>query len=274
MTRVDGLATTALPVEILALDAVGSAVVGATGLHCGITRASDGFAYDFDAEEFNDDPAQDLADLVEPDYERWPGLYHLTGGFVPPADDTYTITISQIGSPLDVHNVPVSHTVVVGELVGNADLLDNLVDDLVPIVDALRTDLHAIFGTRQFRVYQVRRIWSSGQVGVGSCRVSYVREVVPPPRVKLQDAHELTPGGLMASGTCILEEISLSFSQADLLGEPLVGGEEFYYVIVEGLGQKQSRRFFIPGDHPVTDRSGAVGWSAQIRMVEPRNVVA
>lgn len=281
MARVDGLSTAAIPVEIAAVDSLGTPVTSsgtfAPALVAAITRASDGYTYDWSDATFKASPSQGTRALVEVDATSWPGLWHVAAGFTPAADDTYTLTITRTGG-LSVANVPLANTLFVGELVGTSVLGTNLVDDLVPMIDELRGDLYADMGVRQYRIYQVRRIWSGGAVGVGACRVAYVRELVPSPLLELDDSHSLTEGGLQATGTATLSEVSLAYTQDQLLGEPLSYGEEFHYLAVDAHGQGLSRRVFIPQDHPVphrADDTDAAGWRVKVRLVDtPPNVVA
>lgn len=277
MARVSGLSSAAVPIEIVALDGDGDAVVSSgtflVGLYVGITRASDGYAYDFSTSTFKAVPTTALGALTEYSASKVAGLFHLVGGFTPPIADTYTFTISQVGGSFAVANVPMVKTFVSGDFTGTATMQDNLVDDLAVVADSLRDELHTDFGVRQYQCYLAKASWSGGHVGVGAKTVSYVKELIPSPRVVLIDRHDLTEGGLQETGTAKLTEISLTYSQADLLGEPMATGEEFHYLLVDRLGQGVSRRVFIPQDHPYPDREKNIGWEVLIRRVDnPPNV--
>jgi hypothetical protein len=278
MARVDGVTTAAVPVEHLALDGTGAPVVAvgtfAVLLVAAITRAADGFTYDWSDSTFKASPVNATTALVAVDATNLPGLYHVVGGFAVPADDTYTITVTQTGGPT-VANVPAVSTLTVGPLVGLATMGTNLVDDLVPMADDLRDELHRDFGVRQFRTYLVRRVWSGTYVGNGSLKVTSIGELIPAPDVELADTHTLTEGGLQATGTATLHGVSLTYTQNQLLGEPLSNNEEFHYLVVDAHGQGISRRLFIPQDHPTTARSKSLAWDVTIRLVDtPPNVVA
>ena len=277
MARVDGLATSAVPVEIIALDSEGEPIdsVGTfvlTNLYVGITRASDGYSYDWSTSTFKASPATALTALEAYNPDEYPGLFHLDGGWTPSGDDTYTFAFSQVGDPDNVANVPLSRTLVVGEYVGTATLGTNLVDELVAVADELREDLHADMGVRQFRCYGVRGAWSGTYHGEGSHAITEIREFIPSPRVTLADKHDLTPGGLLATGTCKLEELSLTYTQSQIMGEPVAANGDWHIVLVDGLGQGVSRRVFLPQDHPTTDRENNIGWEVVLRMDEPHNV--
>lgn len=276
MARVSGLSSAAVPVEIVALDGNGVPVTSSGtfthGLYVKVQRASDSLWYDFSDSTFKASPTTLRAALTEYSATKVPGLCHLVSGWTVPADDTYTFTIEQVAGGVAVANVPATQTLVVGEYVGTATGTD-LVDDLVPTVDDLRDELHADFGVRQFRCYLVKAIWSGGLVGIGSKRISYVKELIPSPKVKLDDRHDLTPGGLQETGTATLTEISLTYTQAQLLGEPMAAGEEFFYLLTDRFTQGISRRVFIPQDHPDSDREKDIGWAVKVRRVDnPPNV--
>ena len=277
MARVSGLSSAAVPIEIVALDGDGDAVTSSgtflVGLYVGITRASDGLSFDFSDDTFKSAPVTALEALTEYSASKVAGLFHLDGGFTPPQADTYTFTISQVGGSFVVANVPMTKTFVSGQFTGTATMQDNLVDDLAVVADSLRDELHVDFGVRQFQCYLVKASWSGGHVGVGAKTVSYVKEIIPSPRVVLKDRHDLTEGGLQETGIATLTEISLTYSQADLLGEPMATGEEFHYLLVDRLGQGVSRRVFIPQDHPWPDREKNIGWEVKVRRVDtPPNV--
>ena len=277
--RVSGISTTAVPVEFIALDGSGAPVVQpgtfTLGLRASVVRDSDGFGWDFAASAFAAVPSISTAALTEYSASKVPGLHGLVGGWVPPADDLYTFTVSQVGGAVSVANVPLAFTLFVGPEVGASTMGTNLVDELAVVADSLRDELHADMGVRQFRCYIAKAKWSGGKVGVGSKRITYVTEIVPSPRVVLDDQHSLTQGGVQETGTATLTEISLTYSQAQLLGEPMAAGDEFFYLLTDRLGQGLSRRVFIPQDHPWTDREQDIGWMVKVRRVDtPPLVVA
>lgn len=281
--RVNGCDSNNVPVELKALhnglvgtfmhpELVGTNVTGLTNLFASVTRASDGYRYDWSDATFKAAPVtvnQQLTEIAN-------GLYHVPAGLAHGlAADTYTIAYAQTGDPQNVANLPRSTTLVIGTLTGTATLGDNIVDGLVAVADELRSELNAMAGVRQYKVRQLRRQWSGTYVGEGACAVTQLRTLSPDPKVKLNDTHELTEGGLQASGTTDLSEISLTYTQNQLLGEPLAANEEFFYRLDDGLGQGVSRRLYIPQDHPETDRSKTIGWQVTLRMVDlPPTVVA
>ena len=158
-------------------------------------------------------------------------------------------------------------------MAGSAILGSSLVDDLVPMVDELRADLHEMAGIRQYRVFLERVRWEVGtfhatHVGEGVRGRLSSEEIIPRPHVEFADTHTLTAGGLQATGTATLSEISLTYTQGELLGEPLAAWEEFQIRISDGLGQGISDRLFIPQDHPIADREKTLGWTMVVRMID------
>jgi hypothetical protein len=275
VARVDGVSTNAVPVELIPLDGSGDVVGSLSNLFAAVARSSDGFQYDWDDGTFKASPTTATALMVDSGDQ---GIYHLAAGWTVPAltvAETYAFTVDQVGAPASVANVPATWTMGAGPLTGTATLADNLVDDLVPLVDELRADLYADFGVRQFSTSVVRKVWSGAEVGSGSVKVTRLQYLTPPPDVVLEDTHSLTPGGLQATGTATLHEVSLSYTQNQLLGEPLAYNEEHQFLVVDALGQGIARRLFIPQDHPMTDRTDGIGWDVKIRLVDtPPNVYA
>lgn len=139
---------------------------------------------------------------------------------------------------------------------------DNLIDSLVPTVDALRTSLHGFAGDRAYKVWQVRTRWSGQRRGEGNEIVVSETELIPTPRVD-------GVGGLDAAmhavgrdeeGVVYLSEISLTMSEDEV--SPLTGStpipvnENCYYEIRFSTGK---RRRFTPTAAPERD-SRTVGW--------------
>lgn len=280
--RVDGVIGTAVPVEIAAVDALGAPVTSVgtfllNNLYVAITRASDGYGWDFTLGDFYEVPTTPQAALTEVSVTKYPGLCHLASGWpYPPEDaDSYTFTITQEGaSAVPVANVPYSWTMYVGSLFGNAVLGSNLVDDLVPVADELREELHADFGVRQFSVRVIRKLWSGARGGLGAARIDHISEIVPAPRVRLLDNHVLTEGGLQEVGAAVVDEISLTYSESQLVGGShgdLAVAEEFFWRFDDRIGQGVTQRVYIPQDHPWPDREKNIGWEIKLRRDDARN---
>jgi hypothetical protein len=162
-----------------------------------------------------------------------------------------------------------------------ATLGSNLIDDLVPVVDDLRSSLSADMGTRQYEVHLIRRTWSSngGRRGPpGTCVVTSDVTLSPPPLVEFLSADrlrwEMSPGGREQTGECRLTEVSLSYTEADLSGGVIGAAEDFYYELRDALGQSVVLRRYVPSAPPTTDRDKTIGWVVTLRKAEIADTVA
>jgi len=152
---------------------------------------------------------------------------------------------------------------------------DILLDDLVDLVDELRDDLHTDFGVRAFRVYTVAEVYESGRIGEGAAVVTET-ELVPQPLVKPYAPaglnSSLQPCGLDEAGFVDLEQISLTYTSAEITGRPVVGGVEqdipgetkWFIRIREAHGQEQSFRDFKISGPPFPDRVKTIGWKLRL----------
>lgn len=130
-------------------------------------------------------------------------------------------------------------------------------DRLISSVDRIRGRVHARLGTRQWRVAIVTRRWSGEERGVGHPTIS-VLELEPPPNVKLNTKDRLGPAGREASGSIILTEVSLSYTEAEL--EPKVDARtEVAYRLTENQGQRQRVIWGVLSAKPITRRGDQSG---------------
>lgn len=146
---------------------------------------------------------------------------------------------------------------------GTATLGENLIDGLLPIVDDLRSSLNADFGTRPFKCYVVRRHWTGERRGEGTLVWDSETEITPAPRVDLGSLfHRLSDLGLESDGEIVLREVSLTYTEAELTGQPLADNEECFIRLVEGQGQGIVSRDFVlaTSKRPEPDREKDIGW--------------
>lgn len=145
---------------------------------------------------------------------------------------------------------------------------DVLVDSLVPTVDSLRGDLHAAFGVRHFRVFVVSRTWSGGLPGLGTF-TDVEEEILPRPMVEpfTELKYKLEPCGLTEAGYVKLSEISLAYSEPDLVGES-EEDTQILWRISEGQGQNTATRYFFPKGPPYPDRIKTIGWLIGLMRVQ------
>ena len=151
-------------------------------------------------------------------------------------------------------------------MAGTAVLGTSLVDDLIPRVDELRRDLHADFGVRQYRVYTVKRVWSESRRGAGDALYVNETELIPAPRIDWGSLKQtLSDIGVDEDGSITLHEVSLTYTESELNPSNLAANEEFFFKVVDGLGQGIAARYFTPQDRPVPDREHEIGWVVTLR---------
>jgi hypothetical protein len=145
---------------------------------------------------------------------------------------------------------------------GNASLDPaNLIDSLVGVIDDLRGDLNAAFGTRPFRCFTVMRSWTGQEQGEGDYS-DVVNELIPAPRVRFWDGYKwvMTPLGTHEDGTIRIDEVSLTYTYDDLSPQGLRLNQQFFYVLAEANGQGQANRYLKQSKPPFVDREKTIGW--------------
>lgn len=156
-------------------------------------------------------------------------------------------------------------------LIGAAVLNPNtLVDSLVPdVIDGLREDLHPAFGVRAYRVYRVIRTWSGKTAGEGAA-VDVGAELRPQPRVSMWNGLKYVQAtcGIRELGDVMLTEVSLTYTDAQLTGQPLAKNQEAFIAIGEAHGQASPLRLWGHTAPPFIDRERDMGWVLHLRRVE------
>lgn len=145
-------------------------------------------------------------------------------------------------------------------------LIDSLIED---VVDGLRDELHPQFGVRPFRVYTVTRVWSGGYEGEGEFTDTEV-ELTPQPKVHpfsdLRRTQE--PCGFDMAGAVKLTEVSLTYTQAELLACEAPAGTQHLIKIAEAHGQAQAPKYFGHARAPYPDRDKDIGWVLYLTLIE------
>jgi hypothetical protein len=152
-----------------------------------------------------------------------------------------------------------------------ATLLDNLVDDLVPVVDSLRADLYQSMGNRQFNVHVIKRRWSGAERGDGDVTVLSDITLSPMPNFVDETTWELMSHGRVEEGEAGLTEVSLTYSEDELTGGTLAVNEECYLAVVDARGQGVTPMYFVISRPPVTDRDQNIGWVLALKRVTIEN---
>lgn len=147
---------------------------------------------------------------------------------------------------------------------GSATLGNNLVDSLVPIADELRESLHTDFGVRQFRVWSILREYAIGVIGDGGYTDTET-EITPRPLVEpYRSTFELEPCGIEEASFVKLREVSLTYTEAELMGPTLSDGQEWFIKITDGHGQEIGDQYWRLRGRPFPDRIKDIGWSMEL----------
>lgn len=145
-----------------------------------------------------------------------------------------------------------------------------LVDSLVPgVIDALRDSLNPQFGIRAYRTYRVIRTWTGAEPGSGSY-TDDAGELRPQPRVWVWDGFKFNqePIGLQSVGRVRLTEVSLTYAEPDLTGQPLTNNQELLIAIGDANGQGSSTNLFTHVQPPYIDREKDMGWVLNLIRVQ------
>ncbi len=160
--------------------------------------------------------------------------------------------------------------VLIGEAVLNpAVLVDSLIAD---VIDGLREDLHPQFGVRAYRVYRVIRTWNGQVVGEGQY-TDDAAELRPQPLVWSWDSlanalrYKQAACGLSELGELKLTEVSLTYTEAQLTGQPLRDNQELLIAIGDAHGQGSTVRMYTHAKPPYVDRIKDMGWVVFLSLV-------
>jgi hypothetical protein len=156
---------------------------------------------------------------------------------------------------------------------GTATLGSSLIDDLVTTVDELRGELNADLGTRQYRVFTVRRTWDGGERGAGDF-TEVETEITPQPLVEaFRRADRLEPSGLDEADVVKVSEVSLTYTEAELAGAGLTGSQEWVIRLKDAHGQGIRTRDFVLEGSPWPDRVKTLGWMMNLRRASDAEAV-
>lgn len=149
----------------------------------------------------------------------------------------------------------------------------NLIDRLITRVDRIRQRINVTsVGVRRFKLYRVVRTWSGGEVGDGTSS-SAVLEITPAPAITLGKAPDPLNGrGRVEVGSMVASEVSLSYTEAQLM-PALTAGQELYYRLVEANpAQAYHTTYWVLSGNPEADRcetpAGNIQWILSFRRAE------
>lgn len=110
--------------------------------------------------------------------------------------------------------------------------MPNLIDKLIPKVDLLRQKAADKFGLPPFDMYRIVRTYASGIIGDGSYTEDSTK-LSPPPMINFSGKDELQRGCRNDQRMMKATEVSLSYTENWLQGEPSVAGQITYYKLVD-----------------------------------------
>lgn len=134
----------------------------------------------------------------------------------------------------------------------------NLVDKLITKVDGLRQTFADKFGLPAYDLYQIVRTWSGGEVGSGTV-TSVVTRINPTPKVTFKGGETLLSAGRHEDRTMQASNISLTYTENFLQGDPKPSGTEVFFKLVERNGQAADTTTWILSGVPQAQRN-KIGW--------------
>lgn len=140
----------------------------------------------------------------------------------------------------------------------------SLIDRLITKIDRIRERVNVDkVGVRRYRLYRVIRTWSGGEVEDGSSSISS-QEIEPAPAITLGRTRDaLTGRGRVEKGTMTATEVSLSYSESDLM-PALTAGQELYYRLVDlHAEQGAATSYWHLASKPEADRCETVAGNIQ-----------
>lgn len=120
----------------------------------------------------------------------------------------------------------------------------NLIDKLIAKVDKVRQRAADRLGLPAHNMYRVLRTWSGGEIGSGTA-TDLETLITPTPQIKFSGKDQLFPHGRNDHRTMEATEISLTFTENFLQGEPKAAGQECFYKLVERNGQEADTTYWI-----------------------------
>lgn len=110
--------------------------------------------------------------------------------------------------------------------------MPNLIDKLITKVDSLRQKAADKFGLPPFNMYRVIRTYTSGIIGDGAF-TDVETLLSPPPMIKFTGGDVLERGGRQDDRSMTATEVSLSYPENWLQGEPKAAGVQVFYKLIE-----------------------------------------
>lgn len=139
----------------------------------------------------------------------------------------------------------------------------NLIDRLTSKVDTIRQKAADRFGLPAFDMYRVYRTYSSGIIGDGAF-VDVSTVIYPTPKIVFKGQDVLEHGGRFDKRTMTATEISLTYTENWLQGDPKAAGEQCFYKLVERNGQGADTTYWILDRVPEAKRE-EINWELNFK---------
>jgi hypothetical protein len=127
--------------------------------------------------------------------------------------------------------------------------MPNLIDKLITKIDAVRQKSADRFGIRAHDMFHVLRTWSGGEIGAG-IPTDVETLVTPTPKIKFSGREKLLAIGMAEDRSMEATEISLTYQENFLQGQPLSAGQQCIYKLVERNGQGADTTYWILASVP------------------------
>lgn len=136
--------------------------------------------------------------------------------------------------------------------------MPNLIDKLINKVDTVRQKAADRFGLPAHDVYRVVRTYTGGVIGDGAY-TDQTDIIYPTPAVKFTGQDTFENGGRFDNRSVTLTEVSLTYQENWLQGDPKSPGQECFYKLVERNSQGADTTYWILTSVPEVVR-GEVYW--------------
>jgi hypothetical protein len=136
--------------------------------------------------------------------------------------------------------------------------MPNLIDKLISKVNTVRQKAADKFGLPAHNMYRVLRSWSGNEIGVGT-PTDLETLITPTPKIEFTGKIELTQFGLEDKRKMKASEISLTFQENFLQGDPKLPGQECFYKLVERNGQGADTTYWTLINIPLVERE-EINW--------------
>ncbi len=141
--------------------------------------------------------------------------------------------------------------------------MPNLIDNLIGKVDLIRQRAADRFGLPAHNMYRVFRTWSGGEIGSGT--ITDVETLITPtPRIEIKGSQRLDTHGRVDDRTMKAFEISLTYQENWLQGDPKVAGQECFYKLVERNSQGADTTYWILSTIPLVNRA-EINWELEFK---------